>query len=795
MHPERWRRIRGLFDEVCDLPAAPRVERLDQVAADDPELARYVESLLLDEGELEDVLERPLVSPPSFDPETSGPLPEATLEGERLGPYRLERRIGMGGAGVVYLATRADGAFDQRVAVKVLRPTMASGETIRRLQDERQILANLDHPNVARVFDGGTTTHGLPYLVLEHVDGEPIDRYCDSRRLGSAERLALMRQVCDAVHYAHQNLVVHRDLKPSNILVTAEGRVKLLDFGIAKILDSGVVGAEGKSTEVWVRPMTPSYASPEQIRGEAVTTATDTYALGVLLFELLVGRLPYAVGGKSLSELERLVCELPAPRPSQAMGDLEPELRERLAGNRGVSPKTQRTSLEGDLDTIVEVCLRKEPGQRYGSVRELGDDLRRHLENFPVLARRESRAYRWRRWLRRNRLPAALTASAAAFVVAWGIHATWLLDRVAAERDGARATLDFVKGIVRLADPERAGDEQWTLRQVLDQRSESLDRAFPHQPRIRAELSGLLGQIQLSLGEHEQAQGLLERSLRTWDSLPDPDSAEQVRTLVSLGEVERERGNYTAAAEKARRALDLALRDHGDRHPLTVLALNLDVTVFCYRGDLEPALEPARRALDLAQEVLTPEDPRHVEALTNLAYVRKGLGDLDEAEVLYRRALELHRSLWPGPHPLTADLLANLAALLHRQKRWGEAERLSRESLTMRRTFFDPEDRRIAQSLYNLSQTLRALGRSEEARATLEEALAVLLRRSEVTDPRVVATYRKLAQMQIEADLPRDAIALLTPLLSRWRRDLDPKAMDRIDAVLRSAQARLDPAR
>jgi serine/threonine protein kinase len=372
--------------------------------------------------------------------------------GERLGPYEVERLVGRGGMGSVFLARRADGQFDQQVAIKVLRRDAAGEEPRRHFLAERQILARLSHPNIARVFDGGLTAGGRPYLVMEYVEGTPIDRFCDARRLGIRERLLLFSAVCGAVHYAHRNMVIHRDLKPGNILVTADGRPKLLDFGVAKLLAAGDEGAT--LTRTWWLPMTPDYASPEQVRGDPVTTASDVYALGVLLYELLSGHRPHQFGRRAPAEILRVLSEVEPVPPSHAImtveegegqkGEFARVTPKGVAWARSTDPRTLERRLKGDLDTIVLKALRKEPERRYGGAGDLAADIERYLEGRPVAARPDTVGYRLAKFVRRHR---AATAVAATILLSLaGIAATMAVQAhlVARERDRADRTAELL---------------------------------------------------------------------------------------------------------------------------------------------------------------------------------------------------------------------------------------------------------------------------------------------------------------------------------------------------------------
>ncbi|MEW5974199.1 MAG: tetratricopeptide repeat protein [Acidobacteriota bacterium] len=425
MTPERWQQIKDLFQTLLEQPPESRGALLRSLTLQDPELKAEVESLLASHANASGFIESPALA--SADTAPSHKLSDPWL-GRRIGAYRILREIGHGGMGAVYLAERADDQYRRQVAVKVVRRDDYSDFILRRFLHERQILAGLDHPNIARLYDGGTSPEGAPFFVMEYVEGLPLNAYCDDRKLNTAGRLDLFRQICSAVHYAHARHVVHRDLKPGNILVTREGMPKLLDFGIAKILNPEASEHSADATLTSLRLMTPHYASPEQVRGEPITPASDIYSLGVLLYELLTGRRPYRVKGALPHELVQAICEQEPERPSTSISRVEtldgpngepvtltPEV---VSESREGRPDRLRRRLAGDLDAIILKAMRKQPEMRYESAAELSDDLLRHLRRQPVAARKGAWAYRCQRWLQRHRV--AAVASAACLLVVLG---------------------------------------------------------------------------------------------------------------------------------------------------------------------------------------------------------------------------------------------------------------------------------------------------------------------------------------------------------------------------------------
>jgi serine/threonine protein kinase len=445
MTPERHHQIRACYEAALALEPAAREAFLDRECLGDENIRPEVERLLSARERAPGFLADPLLgaAPRAADPIVN---PAQGMEGRQLHAYRLIREIGQGGMGSVYLAERVDGAYTKQVAIKLVRPGMNSAEILERFRREREILASLDHPNIARLIDGGSTEEGVPYFVMEFVEGQPINRWCDDRKLNVSQRLELFRKVCDAVQYAHQHLVVHRDLKPGNILVTAGGEVKLLDFGIAKLVGPEPTG-ELSATVTMTRLMTPQYASPEQVKGDAISTLTDVYSLGVVLYELLTGHRPYHLLRAAMHEMARVIAEEEPTRPSDIVATTE----EKFEGEQGKQPITPQTvsevregalnrlrkRLQGDLDSILLTALRKEPTRRYSSVESFSEDLRRHLENRPVSAREDSLLYRATRFVHRHPIGVATGVAMAVFLAGALLTALWQL-RIAVEAAGQK---------------------------------------------------------------------------------------------------------------------------------------------------------------------------------------------------------------------------------------------------------------------------------------------------------------------------------------------------------------------
>jgi serine/threonine-protein kinase len=707
--------------------------------------------------------------------------------------------------GNVYLAERADAEFRQQVAIKVVRPGMETEEILGRFSRERQILADLEHPNIAKLLDGGTTPDGLPYLVMEYVGGEPITRYSDHHRLSVNDRLRLFLIVCAAVQHAHRNLVVHRDLKPENILVTEAAIPKLLDFGIAKILappkDAGDVG----TTRTGVRPMSPVYASPEQVTGGVITTSTDVYSLGLLLYELLTGERAQILATLSPAEIERAVCEEQPERPSAAVRPLQPRAAgaealnpEERAAARSMNPDYLRRTLSGDLDNIVMKALNKEPERRYGSVEELSNDIERHLSGFPVQARPETVAYRTAKFVRRHTVGVAAAALVVLSVMAGMAGTLWQArvarqerDRAQAEAATAEQVADFLTDLFRASDPTETLGDTILVRQILERGRLRIGETLDDQPEIRATMLIVLGQVYRNLGRYQDARALLEEALtlrrrvygsqdarvaanllslsnvasaerRFEDAMPllrealdtyrvvaahggggREDQLEVARTLLVLGEVRREVGGPDSAVAEVREALEIRRNLLGDGHPDVVAAMGVLAFTLRTTGRLDEAEALYRDVLEKQRAWGDTALALLPFTMNNLAYLLRRKEDYEAAETLYREAMSIHEGIWGEQHPRHRVILSNLAAVLYDQGKNTETEAVLRELVRVARAS-DPVDYMgIGSSLVNaLGRFLSERARCDEAEPLLREGLDVL--RREAPEHRTTTEAKRL---------------------------------------------------
>jgi serine/threonine protein kinase/tetratricopeptide (TPR) repeat protein len=706
MQRARWRQIQSIFADVADVAPANRAARLAEQCGDDRELRDSVESLLASDQRSVD----PLL-------DVIGEAAEALLEdhqdrllGTRIGQYRVVSILGHGGMSTVYRAERDDSQYQQTVAIKVMHHTTLHPRLRSRLQSERHILATLDHPSIARLIDSGDLQDGTPYLVMEHVDGESIEAYCDSRTLFVRERLELFVQVCAAVQYAHRNLVVHRDIKAANIFVTADGVPKLLDFGIAKLLAPESLSHTVAVTRLQERVLTPENAAPEQVLGRPITTATDIYSLGVLLFQLLTGRSPYRLSGYSQLQLERAICMDDPPRASQVVvarvsGENERD-RSRISDRRGLSPQRLRTRLSGDLDSIIAKAMRKEPDRRYASVDALSDDLSRHLLGLPVAARHGDWRYNSTKFLRRHFLPVIGVAAAfvGLFVIAgmtlWQNHRIELARQATAqERDRAQQVSAFLVDVFSQADPFNAQGREPTAKDLLDRGAEQISGNASLQPEVRAQLLESIGLAYRRQGLSERAIPLFEQAVAIRRQERPVDEHRTAAALANLARALTDGGHLISAEAYLQQALTLSR--HADQAPSEETA---DILVQFGRFELDAKSNPQEAsklmgdALAVYRAALGNQHLSVACTLSGLASAHVWLGDLALAERYEREAMKIFEATVSRNHPDHAAALATLGYILTQRGEYHEAEQVLNEALDIERHVFGPNDERIAET-------------------------------------------------------------------------------------------------
>jgi serine/threonine-protein kinase len=701
-------RLSRLLDVALDLPPDARaawIEALDSAHAD---LQPRLRALLARAADVES--RNFLGSLPPFDaaPEDDPPPPD--VAGARVGPYQLERPLGAGGMGTVWLATRADGLFERAVALKLPHRGMFGADLAERMARERSILAGLEHPHIARLYDAGLADDGQPYLALEYVEGLAIDEYCREKNCNLRERLRLFLQVADAVAAAHARLIVHRDLKPANILVTHEGHVRLLDFGVAKLLGASAEAPGARLTQLSTHAMTPEFASPEQIRGDAVTIATDVYSLGVTLYELLSGERPYRLKRDTRGALEDAILETAPRRPSE------------VSGSR---------ALRGDLDTIVLKALHKQPADRYATVNAFAEDLRRHLAGRPVLAQPDSAWYRASRFLRRNRLAVAAATVVALALVGGATSATigFVRARAAqrqalAEAETSRQVARFLVDLFNVSDPGEARGNTITAREILDRAATRVTTELRTAPQVRAELQATIANVYAKLGLYPDALKLAQSALELRRAEHDPrklaDSLDQVGEIDSLLTRGKNAAPLHAEALTLRRGLqpvDHAAIARTLQHAAVSHYMQQD-----FAGTL-PLLAAARQEL---RQVAQPDPQQLGELLKYTANMHHEKSDYAQAILLYREALQVFRAGLGGDHPEVASTLADLAIALKDTQQYDEAERSYLESLASQRKILGSRHPEVANNLSNLAVMYLDIGKYDAALASAQEATDIL---------------------------------------------------------------------
>ncbi len=796
------RRIRAdrLFDAALDMGPEERSAYLGEACGGDAELRALVERLIAAaeieetqlmpgggmQGPLWDGLMADLESGES--PEPAGGAssarrrrdPDTTPIGTVIGRYRLVREIGRGGMAVVYLAERADGQFRQQVALKRIQQGIDTDEVIQRFDQERQILALANHPHIAQLLDGGVGPKGRPYFVMEYVDGRPIDRYCDQERLSVTERLGLFLQVARAVSYAHRNLVIHRDIKPSNILVTADGHAKLLDFGIAKLMDAEAAPGQTPVTRTHGLLMTPVYASPEQVRGQPVTTASDIYQLGLLFYQLLTGRWPYQIAEQQPIAVVRAICEDDPTRPSTALtgagaapsgDDDTPATAAAIGKARRTSAGRLKRQLAGDLDNIALMALRKEPERRYGAVAQMIDDVESYLAGKPVSARGDSFAYRAGKLVQRHKAAFTTAAAAALLLAALAVFYTFQLAR---ERDRAQLAAaeagqvsDFLSSLFEVSAPTRSKGEAITARQLLDRGAFRIENELAGQPRLRATMMTRMGNVYRELALYQEARPLLEHAVDLRRDEPGPGRLELAESVYELARLREGEDEYAAAQSLYEEALEIRERALGPDNAEVAGALDGLGRVLRLQGAFEQSRRYHERALGIFESTLGPDHPEIGRSLLGIGTVLQRMRRFEESKARLTRALEIFERAYESDHPQIADTrvllaiplrftgdsagareqyelalpaleqsygaehpnvglaLESLAKLLNAMKEHDAAIAYHKRALAIRERAFGPEHTQVASSLNNLGLTYWGKKDLTQARACFERSAEI----------------------------------------------------------------------
>ncbi|MBL0937776.1 MAG: protein kinase [Gemmatimonadaceae bacterium] len=721
LSPARVAELEALFHDALQVTADEREAIVSQASRRDRSLGEELSALLAAHDSGRSLGAAPIVAA------ARDAARDTDHNGLRLGPWAVGRRIGAGGMGTVHEGVRADDQYRQRVAIKFLRRIADGDAAARRFRTERQILATLQHPRIAALLDGGVTPDGQPYFVMEFIDGAPITTWCDDRQLDIDARLRLFLEVGDAVRVAHRQLVVHRDLKPGNILVTADGAVKLLDFGIARLLSDADGGVDGEvpQTAIGARVFTPEYAAPEQIRGEPVGTAADVYALGVLLFELIAGKRPFALNGLSLTAMERTVEQTPAPRVSSAVN------ASRVQTMHARSLERLRRAVHGDLDAIVGMALRKEPDRRYQSVDAFMEDVSRHLAGRPVRARPDSLGYRVGKFIRRRRAETLGTSVALASLVLGATAAMQQATRASAEAARATEVQTFLTDMLGAAKPGVLGPEA-KVRDVLDSAAVRLERSRSS-PALEAELRHIIGGTYVALGEYAAADTQYQRSLTAYARAVPEGNTRSDRALLDLGVVRWEEGRYESA-DSVLRIVDSLYRIREDV-PVTDRATLLDTRAqtLARLGRNAEALPLFYQSLDLHRQHYPDDATAGVPTYVSAAVVESDLANPTAADTLLKAALALEKRAGAPDGSGLPPILAVRAGALERMGQLDSAEAIYREVIGMRERLLGAEHPNLAMSMLNFGDHLRRRGRYLESTQWTRRVIALRGRTLEPT--------------------------------------------------------------
>ncbi len=789
----------NIFDNAADLAPEARAAFVEEACKGDIDLQGKVMRLLgqMDAADNTGFLDSPLI-PEGVLNNFGDPKKASTPR--QIGPYRLIRSIGRGGMGKVYLARRNDEEFSQFVAIKVMRKDLDTGDIQHRFRIERQILAAMSHSNIAKLLDGGSTPDGLSYFVMEFVDGIPITNYCDDHKLDVRQRLMMFQNVCKAVHYAHQNLVVHRDLKPSNILVTPGGEVKLLDFGIAKVLNPTLIGLEEAFTQNIGLLLTPAYASPEQVTGAPITTASDIYSLGVVLYELLVGARPLEFSNKSPVEIEETLRNSLPEKPSALLsketgthtieGGPDTSQAVIIGKKRALSPDRLYRTLRGDLDSIVLKALRKEADRRYTSAEKFMEDIDNYLNRLPVQARKGSIVYQTDRFVRRHKVAVAATIGTLALSSIFSAILFVQNQKNLEEKDRALAVSHFLTGLFEEFDPNQAADQQIKIEDVLDKGVVRIEEEMKDQPMVAAELNLKIGniyrkaaqydkaekQLRESLavfveqlgpshettadtyhelgwtlyqsGERSESKTLLKKAVDVYSALTEDMPEEKLaRALMDHGYSLQEQGAYDEAEEEMKEALDLMRKHYGPNNSEVALAVNRLAFLHYERRNFTEAEHLYRSALLVQRQILDEPHGDIAQTLHNLGSLLAAKEEYENARVYYEQALEMRQAIYGEVHPSVALTANGYSFLLQRIGDMEMAEEMASMALDIRRKIYGNGNPIIALSLNSTAWILQSKGDFETAEKQYREAIEIYRGSGESKSPRLATALIALGQM------------------------------------------------
>lgn len=772
MDSDLWERVKDIFIIAVSLEKEKRDKYIKDACGNNEALKQEIKSLISsfeNSGEFLDNPEKDLnfSSPPENDPYLN----------KTIGSYKIEKVIAEGGMGRVYLGIRTDKEFSQKVAIKLIKYDDKSAYLLQRFQNERQTLANLNHPYIANLLDGGTTEDGIPYFIMEYIEGIPVTEYCDNNCLTIEDRLLLFQKICSAVNYAHKNLVVHRDIKPGNILVTGDGNPKLLDFGISKILkvDPGTDSSDYTVTKIW--NLTPDYASPEQLKGEKITTATDIYSLGVVLYKLLTGRHPYDIRSFLPAEITRIVCETIPEKPSTVFRTKEKSIRdnistsnlspENIAGYRKNTVEKLSKILTGDLDNIIMMALRKEPERRYSSIEQFSDDIKRYLTGMPVIARNDTLSYRSSKFIRRHKFGFAALVTIILLLIAGFIGISWQAKIAASQRDKAQLSAakvkkinSFLQQMLSSADPEKMGKNVKVI-DVLRTAEKKIDNDLNEQPEIRAALRTTIGVTLENLGYYDDAIAQLKSALATRKILYGEKNTETAQSTKNLALAYQDNGEFSKAIPLYQKAIGTYKEIDSTDNPSYAEALNDFGTLYISVGKYDKAMSSLRTALAVYKKTLGNESQQVASALNNIALTSDYKGDLSTAEKYYKETIKLDTKILGKNNLELAHPINNLAFILQERGKYTEAIKYFRRSLKIREKILGINHPDCILGIYNLGCMNYYVDNFDQALTLVDSAIFLWSKIMPADYPLLGSAYYWKAKIFNSKNMPEKALSNL----------------------------------
>ncbi len=770
MDSQRWDEVEVILDKALELQENARATYVKFACEGDTELEKEIFALLdaIQNSEDEHFLENGSKDNCTLIQNIATERIADNFIGKRIGVFELTEQIGSGGMSLVFKAERADGQFNQQVAVKLIRSGLHSEEILQRFELEKQILAGLSHPHIARLYDGGITADGNPYLIMEYIDGKPIDKYCDACQLTVDERLHLFKDVCSAVEHAHNNLIVHRDLKAQNIYVTETGIVKVLDFGIAKLLDTKLSTGELLTTQAGRQFWTPQYASPEQMNDEAATTASDVYSLGVLLHKLLTGAYPFDFTNKSITQICTAVANQP---PDSLLKSLNKDAGvERLADNRNSDLSDLKKELKGDLEAIKAKTLRKKASDRYSSVNKLAEDVSNYQSNMPVEARKGNTVYKSKKFVRRHKSGIGVAALILIIIISLVTFYTNQLSQqkqdalYAAEK--ATTVSALIKDILRKSSPYGRYGEEISLAQVLANGTKQIETELKNQPLLKVEMLGLLSEIYTNLGRYEKAKPLLKKALQIQANSKEKEPEQKALNLQRFGYLLFRQGNFEQSIVNYKKAQDIILNTNQTDSILLYSLYNQMGMAYAEMAQRQKALSFYENALKLV-----PESDWSAKAtvLGNTGILYQNLDRFDKAILLLRKDLTLRKKFSASSTPNLASAYNNLAFAYQRSGNMQKADSLHRIALKMRKNILPPDHPHIASSLVRYGLVKVKLGDVPEAEKMFERAHQILKLRLPDNHWQILSAEGALAlarglQGQLSTGIP-----ILQKIYQKWK--------------------------